>query len=123
MKSNDEGMNTTVFALCTADFMTEGSNYAGIMKVSSSRREKKGGPYVLGEVVESFIKFISRIRAIEANEILATPMNEVTLHFANPLTDSTPSGTWSEGQKCSVRIFPATFLSDLLNRALVSGVS
>lgn len=27
MKSNDEGTNTTAFALCTADFITEGSSY------------------------------------------------------------------------------------------------
>lgn len=78
---------------------------------------------MLDEVVESFVKFIFRIRAIEVNQVLTTAMNGVTLHFANPLTGSTPSGTWRGGQKCSVRIFPATFLSDLLNKALVSGVS
>ena len=43
MKSNEEGMNTTAFALCTADFMTEGSIYAIRMNVKTFKREERGG--------------------------------------------------------------------------------
>ena len=38
MKSNDEGTNTTAFALCTADFMTEGSNYMILMNMKIFKR-------------------------------------------------------------------------------------
>lgn len=57
MKSNDDGMNTTVFALCTADFRTDGSNYTTTI---STRLFKVLGnhSYVLGKVVKPFIDFI-----------------------------------------------------------------
>jgi hypothetical protein len=75
MKSNDEGMNTTVFALWTADFMTEGSIYTiGEHELF----EKQDGPYMLDEVVKPFVELVFRARTVEANKALTSDMNSVT---------------------------------------------
>ena len=79
--------------------------------------------YVLDEVIKSLVEFILRTRTIEADEALAIVVSNIGRDPESAPTGSNPSGTWSGSQKCSERIFPATFLSDLLNNALVSGVS
>ena len=40
MKSKEEGMKMTVFALCTADFNTEGSSCVGAKSIGSRHRRR-----------------------------------------------------------------------------------
>ena len=78
---------------------------------------------MLDEMVEPLVQFVFGIRTIEANEGLTIMVSSIAWVLTSTPTGSIPSGTWSGGQECSERTFPATFFRDLLNRALVSGVS
>lgn len=71
IKSKDDGMNTTVFVLCTADLRTCGSTwFHPVVSETSLRPEDKNRTHLGRKELKPLIGFILRPYAIKLHKIL-----------------------------------------------------
>lgn len=70
MKSSDDGMKTTVFALWTADFKIAGNNYNASCERSIYRGVHRGTD-LSSEVLETPLRLVLGVTAVKLDELLA----------------------------------------------------